>query len=291
VDPDLAQQLLASAMTRMAQDWTGDAAGAGERFREVLKIASSSQATPASDLREAVAAGIRESFRVETGFTGEPGETTIAALIGPPGAGKTAAIAKLAVQYGLRLRRPTLLVSTDNLRVAASEQLRGFASLLGLRFELAQSSRALGQVLEEHRGKGLILIDTPGLCAHQMDASGEMIRFFAGRADIQKHLVLPAPARCADMNRIASAYDGFRPSHLIFSRIDETAILGPTRSRRYRGSQCGSADSTAAAGSPNRARLSGNTTRNTAQHSGGGIKPCTHTQSKSMKPPKAAVNG
>src|SRR5947209_7601669 len=44
----------------------------------------------------------------------------IVAFVGPPGAGKTTTLVKLAVNYGLSARRPVLLLSLDTYRVAAA---------------------------------------------------------------------------------------------------------------------------------------------------------------------------
>jgi flagellar biosynthesis protein FlhF len=232
VDPDLAQQLVASAMERLSHGSATGAGREGSRFADVLRAATSRPDAPAQDIRSAVAACISEVFRVDTGLAGaaESSGPTAVAMIGPPGAGKTCAIAKIAVHYGVGKSRPTLLLSTDNLRVAASEQLRGYAAVLGLRFEMAQSTRAIGQIVEDHRGYGLILIDTPGYSRNELNEAGDLAQFLAGEPGIQKHLTLPAPARCTDMERICSAYEIFHPTHLLFSRTDETTVFGPALS-------------------------------------------------------------
>ena len=232
VDPDLAQQLLGSAMERVAKRPAAETTGLGGRFADVLRAASSKLEPQARDLCSALAACITDIFRVETGLAGAGANqsSVVMAMVGPPGAGKTAAIAKIAVRYGVAMSKPALLLSADNLRVAASEQLRAYAGVLGLRFEFAPSPRALGQLLEDHRGYGLILIDTPGFSGSDFNEAGDLAQFLAGRAGIQKHLVLPAPARCADMDRICSAFEIFHPSHLLFSRMDETTVFGPALS-------------------------------------------------------------
>ena len=211
------------------------AAGQGDFPAEGSRDSRFSGSEAGSDLRSALADGITSVFRIETGLGNAQSSPVVIApivmaMIGPPGAGKTAAIAKIAVRYGIGANRPALLISTDNLRVAASEQLRGYAAVLGLHFERAQSTRALGQLLEDHRGYGLILIDTPGFSSGNFEEAGELARFLAERPGIQKHLVLPAPLRCADMDRICSAYEIFGPSHLLFSRMDETTVFGPALS-------------------------------------------------------------
>lgn len=224
VDPDLAQQLLASALER-----NGPGGGVGEgRFADVLRVASSKLEAPGRDLRSALADCIADVFRVESGLADQ--RPSVLAMLGPPGVGKTAAIAKIAVRYGIGKGRPVLLLSADYMRIAASEQLRGYAAVLGLHFEFAQSPRALGQLLDDHRGYGLTLIDTPGFSGVDLAEAGELAQFLTGRTGIQRHLILPAPARCADMDRIFSAYEIFHPSHLLFSRMDETTVFGPALS-------------------------------------------------------------
>ncbi len=235
VDPELARKLVASAMNRLPSRIPPPSGGIGGRFADVLRAASSKTEAPHQDLRSAVADCIADEFRVATGLVGASlsdsnQRPAVIAMVGPPGAGKTSIIAKIAVRYGMGKSKPTILLSADNLRVAASEQLRGYAAVLGLRFEFAQSTRALGQLIDDYRGYGLILIDTPGFSGAELTEAGELAQFLTAETEIQKHLLLPAPARRADMDRICSAYEIFHPSHLLFSRTDETTVFGPALS-------------------------------------------------------------
>jgi flagellar motor switch/type III secretory pathway protein FliN len=132
----------------------------------------------------AAAAEIESRFSVDATLGREGTAVRLVALVGPPGAGKTTTLAKLAVTYGLAARRPAVLISTDHYRIAAAEQLRAYAAILGVAFELAETPRALAQALELHRGKGLILIDTPGLAADEMEQGAELAAFLASRSDI-----------------------------------------------------------------------------------------------------------
>lgn len=226
VDPDLAQQLLASALERVAGG-SGKEPGAGEgRFAEVLRAVAAKREAGSPDLRAAISASIKAAVRVETGFADKTKQPVLA-VAGPAGTGKTTAIAKLAVRYGIGQGRPALLVSADNQRIAASEQLKRIAAVVGLRFEHATSLRALGQLLEDNRNYGLILIDTPGYSLRELSEAGPLAQFLASRTEIQRHLVLPASARSADIGRISTAYEIFRPTHLLFGRMDETTLFGP----------------------------------------------------------------
>src|SRR5690606_2905635 len=59
------------------------------------------------------------------------------ALVGPTGVGKTTTIAKLAATYKLRHGRRVGLVTCDTYRIAAVEQLRTYANIIGLRLNVA----------------------------------------------------------------------------------------------------------------------------------------------------------
>jgi flagellar biosynthesis protein FlhF len=151
----------------------------------------------------------------------------IVALVGPPGSGKTSSLVKLAVHYGLACRRPVVLLSMDTYRVASAEQLRSYASILGVGFQVLETVTALAQAIEENWGKELIFIDTPGFGFGDMDTAAELGRFLAGRSDIDTQLVLPASMKSSDLARVADTFEVFRPQRLLFTKIDETASFGP----------------------------------------------------------------
>lgn len=158
---------------------------------------------------------------------GRPGQRpAIAALVGPPGAGKTTTLVKLAARHGLALGRAVQILTTDVYRIAAADQLRTLAAILGIACEVCETPAALAGQLEGFRGRHLILIDTPGFALREMEEAAEWAAFFSSREDIDTHLVLPAPVRSADLRRIADAYAAFHPGKLLFTRLDETSRFG-----------------------------------------------------------------
>lgn len=170
---------------------------------------------------------------LESRITAQPllgrGDATprIVAMVGPPGSGKTSTLVKLAVNYGLTSRRPVLLLSADTYRVAAAEQLRSYAAILGVGFQVVETVTALAQTIEENRGKELIFIDTPGLAAGDLEDSTGLERFLATRPDIDTQLVLSASMKSADLTRMVDSYQGFAPQRLLFTKLDETGSFGP----------------------------------------------------------------
>jgi flagellar biosynthesis protein FlhF len=149
------------------------------------------------------------------------------ALVGLPGVGKTATLIKLAVRYGLAMHRPVRILCADHVRIAAADQLRALAALLGIPCDAAETGRALSQQLDElNSSKGLTLIDTPGFGFHEAEEALELASAFGSRTDVETQLVLSAGAKMADLRRTVDAFACFGPSKLIFTRIDETAHYG-----------------------------------------------------------------
>jgi flagellar biosynthesis protein FlhF len=181
----------------------------------------------AFELELALRAELAGRLKVDSTLGRPDGRPQIVALVGPCASGKTATLVKLAVRYGLATQRPTHILSIDSYRVAASEQLRSYAAILGVGFQALETVTGLSQAIEEHRNKDLILIDTPGYGPRDLDAGQDLARFLAGRQDIDTHLVLTASMRSADLSQVVDRFESFRPAKLLFAKLDETGVFGP----------------------------------------------------------------
>ncbi|HTM49340.1 MAG TPA: hypothetical protein VL285_11680 [Bryobacteraceae bacterium] len=159
---------------------------------------------------------------------GSPGDSprTIVALVGPPGAGKTTMLAKLAVRYGISARRSTHILAYDGHRIASSDQLRAYAAILGVGFEALDTAAGLAQSIKENARKELILIDTPGYSAADFEHAGELARFLSAYPHVDTHLVLSCGAKSSDLSRMVDRYNVFGPAKLLFTRLDETESYG-----------------------------------------------------------------
>lgn len=214
VSPELAQEIVQAASERIAPQTR-------------LPIARTPMRTDPAAFERALAEEIASRFTVEPQLGRGPQTPRIVALVGPPGGGKTTNLVKLAVNYGLAARKPVLLLSMDTYRVAAAEQLRSYAGILGVGFQVLETVGALAQTIEESRGKELIFIDTPGLGFADIEDSAALSHFLATREDIDTHLVLPASMKAADLTRMVGAFECMRPRRLLFTKLDETASYGP----------------------------------------------------------------
>jgi len=211
---------------------------APELVREIVQAAASRAAGPrnsplcpgqggeSSFFQQALMEEVQLRFQTSAALGASTASPKIVALVGPPGSGKTTTLVKLAVNYGLAARKPTLLISVDTHRVAAAEQLRSYAAILGVGFQVLETTAALSQTIEENRGNELIFIDTPGFSFGDLEDSSSLAHFLSTRNDIDTHLVLPASMKPADLTRIVDAFETLRPRRLLFTKLDETGSFG-----------------------------------------------------------------
>jgi flagellar biosynthesis protein FlhF len=194
-----------------------------ELARDIVQCA----AMRAGAFQESLTVELESRFSVEATLGRGPAKPRIAAMVGPPGAGKTLTLVKLAVNYGLAARRPAVLLSMDTYRVAAAEQLRCYASILGVGFQVLETVGALAQAIAENQGKELIFIDTPGLNAADVEHCPDLVRFLSTRDDIDTQLVLSCSTKPADLSRMVDGFAKFQPRKLLFTRLDESSSFGP----------------------------------------------------------------
>jgi flagellar biosynthesis protein FlhF len=155
----------------------------------------------------------------------------VVALVGPTGAGKTSAIAKLAAHWALRHGSQSLaLVSADNARLGAPDQAHILGRLLGAPSYSIAHPRELGPVLEGLRDRRLVLIDTAGGTARDPHLGARLAALVAASPRIETSLVLAASSQAGVL---AEAYERFaaaKPASCIVTKLDEAVSLGGTLS-------------------------------------------------------------
>jgi len=152
------------------------------------------------------------------------------ALVGPTGVGKTTSVAKLAARYVMKHGASGIgLISTDDYRVGAQDQLRVYARLLGVPVYVAQNAQDLKQGLDAMAGKRLVLIDTIGMSQRDTRIAAQHELLIS--AGVQRLLVLNATAQTETLEDVAQAYTMHRGRTLplagaIITKTDEAARTG-----------------------------------------------------------------
>jgi len=165
----------------------------------------------------------------------KPGESRMLAFVGPPGRGKTTSMVKIAVAEGLARRVPVRIYSLGAHGIGGQEQSARYAAILGVPHQSYESIESLNLALNGDSWRGLALIDTPGLSVADRNEMRDLGRFFTGRPEIEKHLVLRADAHSADMLHVIARFAGMGASRLLFSGLDDALSLGAMAETLIRG--------------------------------------------------------
>lgn len=165
-------------------------------------------------------------IKVAPKWTASKGSTAVHVLIGPPGSGKTSTAAKLAAHFMLREKRKVLLISYDNIRLAASEQLRVYSKIIGAPFVTIESPEEIPARILEHREVELVIIDTAGRGSKNPQHLKDLDSLHRLEIPTDFHLVLPSTEREDQLNRAVQHFSKVGVQSLIFSKLDDTWSFG-----------------------------------------------------------------
>lgn len=151
----------------------------------------------------------------------------IVALVGPTGVGKTTTIAKLAARYALKHgARHVALVTTDNFRIGARDQLHTYGRILNVPVRTAANPDEMRAVLNELANYRFILIDTAGMGCPDQRFEGQLAAVMDESLPITRLLTLSANTEAAAIERAIRMYDRQLLDGCILTKLDEAAALG-----------------------------------------------------------------
>ncbi len=154
----------------------------------------------------------------------KPGQAHL--FIGPPGAGKTTLVSKLAVQAKQNGRKVGIL-SLDDQKLGGFEPLAITAETLGDTAHLLTGQSALKTAAQTLGPRHLLLIDTPSLNPYQPQAFTQLRQKLDTLGlPVITHLVVPADLNADDMALLPVATHRFTPTSLIATRLDCTTRYG-----------------------------------------------------------------
>ena len=157
-----------------------------------------------------------------------PGETKYVFFLGPTGVGKTTTIAKIASSFKIKEKRNVGLLTADTYRIAAVEQLRTYANILGIPLSVVYSASEIEETRKTLDKYEVVLIDTAGRSDKNKEQMDELKRLISAipEEDREVYLVLSATTKYGDMTRIAEVYKDIAKYKIIFTKIDETGTIG-----------------------------------------------------------------
>jgi flagellar biosynthesis protein FlhF len=188
---------------------------------------ASSVAADANGSIDAAAAALAARIRIHDLLPkAAPDRTKVVAFLGPTGVGKTTTIAKIAADAAFNRNLKVGLITLDNFRIAAIEQLKTYGEIMGISVHSVAGVHELPTAIKFLADRDLVLIDTAGKSHREVCHEWELARFLHTSEEIQKVLVLSATTRASDLAEIVDQYELFGPNCLIFTKLDETATHG-----------------------------------------------------------------
>lgn len=150
----------------------------------------------------------------------------IITLIGPTGVGKTTTLAKLAAAYTLRHNRAVGIIAADTLRLGAVDQLRLYATIIGVPIRVCATPRDARAALESLAACDIILMDTAGCPPRDAEAMNELRAMLRAIDADETHLVLSATSSWTTIMEAAKQFAPAEPDHLLLTKLDEAVNFG-----------------------------------------------------------------
>ncbi len=149
----------------------------------------------------------------------------VAVLIGPTGVGKTTTIAKLAANFALVAGKKVGVITIDTYRIAAVDQLKTYADIIGIPIQVAYSPKELREAITKMHDRDLILIDTAGRSQNNEIQIAELRNYLEG-LNVEIHLVLSATTKEADIEDVIRVFGVLPIDRIIVTKLDETTSHG-----------------------------------------------------------------
>ncbi|MDQ1882967.1 flagellar biosynthesis protein FlhF [Aeromonas salmonicida] len=150
------------------------------------------------------------------------------ALLGPTGVGKTTTIAKLAARFAMKYGADQVaLITTDNYRIGAHEQLQTYGRIMGCPVRQVRDAEELANALYQFRHRRLVLIDTAGVGQRDIRLTEQLDTLVKNaKVRIRSYLVMSATSQRRVMQEAVDHFRRIPLSGCILTKLDESLNLG-----------------------------------------------------------------
>jgi flagellar biosynthesis protein FlhF len=159
-------------------------------------------------------------------YTQEEKGKRVKAFLGPTGVGKTTTIAKLASLYALEKKVDVGLITVDTYRIAAVEQLKTYARIIGVPLEVASDKTAFQKSLKRLAEKDVIFVDTPGKNCRDDKYLHDLKEYFALSVPVEVNLLLSMTSSEDALRNTGKCFGMLAYDRIILTKIDECPRAG-----------------------------------------------------------------
>jgi len=164
------------------------------------------------------------------------GQKKIIILVGPTGVGKTTTVAKLASRFVIEGNYNVGLITMDQYRIGAEEQLEKYSDILNSKFDSISQPSEFLPALKQMKDCDYIIVDTLGTSQFDTQKIKELSKFLEEhvRIPFEVQLTMPCNVKYIDMLDIYDIFKQLKPSGLIATKMDETKYYGDMFSFLYK---------------------------------------------------------
>ncbi len=148
-------------------------------------------------------------------------------VVGPTGVGKTTTLAKIAAECQLKDNKKVAFITTDTYRIAAIDQLKTYAKILGIPIEVSYNINDFKAAKEKFKDYDVVLIDTAGRNFRNKQYVDDLREIIDFNEEIETLLVLTLTSKLSDMKDIYKQFSLVKIDKFIFTKVDETSVYGP----------------------------------------------------------------
>lgn len=149
-------------------------------------------------------------------------------FVGTSGSGKTSSLIKLAARLVVQERKKVAILTTDTMKVGASEQLKVYAKILNVPFGILRNKEDWDKVLNALVDIDCVLVDTPGVSLRSLEEI-ELIKSSIPEVlnvHPQVHLVQSVTMKNTDAKKYAEKFKVFDFEDILFTKLDESVQHG-----------------------------------------------------------------
>lgn len=200
---------------------------AGEIVKNVHRQVRAEHLTQAGFVKEKIAEQIEKMLPTAGPIVRTRTQSPhVIALIGPTGVGKTTTLAKLAANLKLRDKHRVGLITLDTYRIAAVDQLKRYADIIGSPLRVVSGVEDLKEAVRSMQEFDFLLIDTAGRSPNDTLKLNELRGLLNVAEPDEVHLVLSTTASAECLELAINRFADVRVDKLIFTKLDEAPHLG-----------------------------------------------------------------
>lgn len=156
----------------------------------------------------------------------KPNSRKIILFVGPTGVGKTTTLAKLAAILAIKQQKKVGLITADTFRIAAADQLRTYADIIGIPLTVIYSPKEVKGALNIFEERDVVLIDTAGRSLVDKVQHKEIEELIALSGADEVYVAISSNTSYLGYMNVIHNYNFLPDYKLIFTKMDEAASFG-----------------------------------------------------------------